>query len=330
LLKDLRQDGINFKKQERQGLDMSKKKVVFVVGPTASGKTGLAINLAKQFCGEVISADSMQIYKGIHIASAAPDKEEMQGIPHHLLEFVDRSVQFSVADYVKLAKEKINEVASKGSLPVVAGGTGLYITSLLDNTCFIPEKVNPDLRADLETEFDSVGAEEMLRRLSEFDPDTAKRLHTNDRRRIIRAFEVYRTTGRTITQQNTDSHIEESEFEPLVIGITYSDRQKLYDRINRRVDIMLENGLVEEARAAFAEKGGIGGFQAIGHKELFGYFEGEVELQQAVELLKMQTRRYAKRQLTWFRRDERINWIYADEQNPIDAATELTKNFLKE
>ena len=309
---------------------MNKKKVVFVVGPTASGKTGLAVSLAKKFSGEVISADSMQIYKGIHIASAAPDKDEMQGVPHHLLEFLDTDIQFSVADYVSAAKQKIDEIISRGNLPVIAGGTGLYISALLDNTEFIPEKVDSNLRAELEAELESVGAEEMLRRLSRIDPDTANRLHANDRRRIIRAFEVYKTTGITITQQNENSHLKESDIEPLVIGINFNDREKLYDRINKRVDIMLENGLLKEAQTVYNSNAKSGGFQAIGHKELFGYFEGKVTLEEAVELLKMQTRRYAKRQLTWFRRDERINWIFADGENPYEKATALVDNFIKE
>ena len=309
---------------------MKKQKVLFVVGPTASGKTGLAIELAKKYGGEVISADSMQIYKGIHIASAAPDKAEMQGIPHHLLEFLDTSVQFSVADYVSLAREKIDEIAGRGNLPIIAGGTGLYISALLDNTAFVPEKADYTLRKELENEFSIVGAEEMLRRLGEFDPDTAKRLHTNDRRRIIRAFEVYNTTGITITQQNLNSHSIESDFEPIVIGINFSDREKLYERINKRVEIMLENGLLEEARKVYDKKEKSGGFQAIGHKELFGYFAGETTLEQAVELLKMQTRRYAKRQLTWFRRDDRINWVFADCENPYEKAVALVDNFIKE
>lgn len=309
---------------------MKKQKAIFVVGPTASGKTGLSIELAKRFSGEIISADSMQIYKGIHIASAAPDSEEMQGIPHHLLEFLDTDIQFSVADYVKAAKERLCDIASRGKLPIIAGGTGLYISSLLDNTEFVSLKTDPLLRERLEKQFDAVGAEEMLRLLAEFDPQTAERLHPNDRRRIIRAFEVYNSTGKTITRQNADSHLNESEIEPLVLGITYKDRERLYDRINRRVDIMLENGLLAEAESAYKKNGGKGGFQAIGHKELYGYFEGNSTLQEAIELLKMQTRRYAKRQLTWFRRDERINWLYADECDVLSIATSLTDKFLKE
>jgi len=309
---------------------MKKQKAVFIVGPTASGKTGLSIEIAKKFGGEVVSADSMQIYKGIHIASAAPEAEEMQGVPHHLLEFLSTDTQFSVADYVKIAKEKISEITERGNLPLIVGGTGLYISSLLDNTSFIDEKTDLGLRKELENQFDTVGAEEMLRILKEFDPDTAQRLHPNDRRRIIRAFEVFRTTGKTITQQNLDSHLLESELEPLVLGITYENRNLLYERINKRVDIMLENGLLNEAKDAFQKSRTSGGFQAIGHKELYSYFEGESSLEEAVEILKMQTRRYAKRQLTWFRRDERINWIYADKEEPMEKAISIIDNFVKE
>ena len=306
-------------------------KVVFVVGPTASGKTALGIEIAKRFSGEVISADSMQIYKGIHIASAAPDKAEMQGIPHHLLEFLDTNCQFSVADYVKLARECIDDIQGRGKLPIVVGGTGLYISSLLDNTAYLEEKTDPDLRKELEKQFVTLGAEEMLKKLSEFDPDTAKRLHPNDRRRIIRAIEVFRTTGKTITEQNELSHLNESQIDPLVIGITYEDRQRLYDRINKRVDIMIENGLLDEAQKAYRKSAVKGGFQAIGHKELFGYIKGTATLEEATELLKMQTRRYAKRQLTWFRKDQRINWIYADiEGNSCEKACQIVQNFVKE
>ena len=310
---------------------MSRIKTVFIVGPTASGKTGLGISLASIFSGEIVSADSMQIYKGIHIASAAPDKAEMQGIPHHLLEFLDTNCPFSVADYVKLARECIDDIQGRGKLPIVVGGTGLYISSLLDNTAYLEEKTDPDLRKELEKQFDTLGAEEMLKKLSEFDPDTAKRLHPNDRRRIIRAFEVFRTTGKTITEQNELSHLNESQIDPLVIGITYEDRQRLYDRINKRVDIMIENGLLDEAQKAYRESAVKGGFQAIGHKELFGYIKGTATLEEATELLKMQTRRYAKRQLTWFRKDQRINWIYADiEGNSCEKACQIVQNFVKE
>ena len=309
----------------------NKIKTVFVVGPTASGKTALGIALAKALGGEVVSADSMQIYKGIHIASAAPDTEEMQGIPHHLLEFADTDFQFSVADYVMRARECIKDIHLRSKLPIVVGGTGLYITSLADNTLYTEEKTDTLLRRELEKEFDEVGAVEMLQRLSEFDPETARMLHENDRRRIIRAFEVYKQTGKTKTEQNIMSHSGEEVVEPFIIGITYRDREKLYDRINKRVDIMLENGLLNEARQSYEKSHTTGGFQAIGHKELYGYFEGKNSLEEAVELLKMQTRRYAKRQLTWFRRDQRVNWIYADEiADSAENAVCLAKEFIKE
>lgn len=311
---------------------MSKKiKTVFVVGPTASGKTGLSINIAKLFGGEVVSADSMQIYKGIHIASAAPDETEMQGVPHHLLEFLETDKQFSVADYVKAARKCIEDIASRGKLPIVAGGTGLYISSLLDNTEYTEQQTDYTLREELEQQFDALGGEEMLRQLSEFDNESAERLHPNNRRRIIRAFEVYRLTGRTITEQNQLSHENESILEPLVLGLSTLDRELLYERINKRVDIMLENGLLDEAKETLLRADDKGAFQAIGHKELYGYLRDEISYDEAVELLKRQTRRYAKRQLTWFKRDSRINWLYLDgEKDVYSAAGGLVSEFLKE
>lgn len=310
---------------------MSKIKAVFVVGPTASGKTALSIEIAKKYGGEIISADSMQIYKGIHIASAAPDESEKCSIPHHLLEFLELTDEFSVADYVKKARECILDISSRGMLPIIAGGTGLYISSLLDNIEFTEEKTDFSLRERLEKQFDTVGAEEMLKQLAEFDSETAARLHPNNRRRIIRAFEVYTLTGKTVTEQNRLSRLNPSALEPLVIGITYKDREKLYERINKRVDIMLENGLLEEARENYSNNTSLGAFQAIGHKELYGYFKNECSLEEATELLKRQTRRYAKRQLTWFNRDSRINWIYADETSSVfETAEKILDKFLKE
>ena len=307
---------------------MSKIKTVFIVGPTASGKTGLGISLAEKFSGEIVSADSMQIYKGIHIASAAPDIAEMRGIPHHLLEFLEPSVSYSVADYVKAARGVIADIEKRGNLPIAVGGTGLYISSLADNTEYTDEETDYALRKALENRFDQIGAEEMLKELSEFDPDTAARLHPNNRRRIIRAFEVYKTTGKTVTEQNELSRKGKEHIEPLLIGINYRDREKLYERINLRVDIMLKNGLLEEAKTALGENGGA--VQAIGHKELAGFLKGECTLNEAAEKLKRQTRRYAKRQLTWFNRDKRINWIYADETaDAVKEASGLIKEFLE-
>ena len=305
------------------------KKVVFIVGPTASGKTALSISLAKKFGGEIISADSMQIYKGIHIASACPDKEEMEGIPHHLLEFLELDEQFSVADYVKLAREKIEEISARGKLPIVVGGTGLYISALMDNTKFTEIETDQDLRKELEEEFDRLGGEKMLELLREFDSESAQRLKAADKRRIVRCFEIYKLTGQTLTEQNALSHLEQADFEVLCLGVNYLDRERLYERINKRVDIMLENGLLQEARETFENPKGKGGFQAIGHKELYGYFKEECSLEEATENLKRQTRRYAKRQLTWFRRDQRVNWLYADQDlDIVGKATKLTEKFL--
>ena len=307
---------------------MKSIKTVFIAGPTASGKTALGAALAEKFGGEVVSADSMQIYKGIHIASAAPDSSEMLGVPHHMLEFLEPEQSFSVAEYVNAARGVIADINARGKLPFVVGGTGLYISSLADNTVYADEPTDLDLRKELNVLFDKEGAEKMLERLSVFDPESAARLHPNNRRRIIRAFEVYKLTGHSITEQNILSKEGEKYIEPLLIAITYRDREKLYERINRRVDIMLENGLEDEARAALSRSSG-GAVQAIGHKELAEYIKGECSLSEAAESLKRQTRRYANRQLTWFNRDKRINWIYVDEcPDPVGDAEKLIKKFI--
>lgn len=299
-------------------MENNKIPLIAVVGPTASGKTALGVQLCLALDGEVISADSMQIYKNMPIASAVPSEEERAGVPHHLMEFAEPDTEFSVADYVNLAKRKISEVYSRKKLPVLVGGTGLYVNSLIDNIEFLEQPSDMALRARLEDEFDNIGGREMLSRLAKFDVETASRLHENDRRRIIRAFEVYHLTGRTVTQQNVLSRNNESPYDVIMLGITYRDRGLLYDRINRRVEIMVECGLPDEARQNINTKGGA--CQAIGHKELIPYFEGDCTFEQAIETLKRETRRYAKRQLTWFRRDTRINWIYADEEDDIVSA----------
>ena len=305
---------------------MKKQKIICVVGPTASGKTGLGIALAKEFNGEVISADSMQIYQDMHIASAAPDESETEGVPHHLVEFLPYGSSFTVADYVKAAREKIDEISSRGKLPIIVGGTGLYINSLVNNVEFVETDTDFELRDKITEEFERVGSEEMLNRLRQIDPDAAEKLHENDKRRIIRAFEIYESTGNTKSFNDEQSIKNESPYDTCMIGITYRDREKLYDRINARVDIMLKNGLLDEAKAAFCKNLGGGAVQAIGHKEFFDYFGGEISLEEAVENLKRSTRRYAKRQLTWFNKDTRINWIYKDEtDNAIDMAIKIVK-----
>lgn len=285
--------------------------VLAVVGPTASGKTALAVELAKRLGGEIVSADSMQIYKGMDIASAKPTEAEKQGIPHHMMDFLPPETPYSVAEYVKAARACILEIYKRQKLPILVGGTGLYVDSLLTGTQFIETETDFDLRARLETEFDALGGEKMLEKLAAFDRDTAARLHPNNRKRIIRAFEVYTLTGKTMTEALAASREKPSPFTPCYIGIAYENREILYDRINRRVDIMLENGLLAEARAFFQGTPDTAA-QAIGYKELKPYLDGVLSLDEAVENLKRATRNYAKRQITWFKRNPKIHWIYAD------------------
>ena len=292
---------------------MEKIKVLGVVGPTASGKTSLAVNLAKEYNGEVISCDSMQIYKSIDIATAKPTEAEMQGIKHHLIDFLDLDKSFSVADFVSLAGDCAKDIKSRGKLPVLCGGTGLYFNSFIDNISFSDSGADLEYRAELEKRASEQGAQSLLDELAEYDPESAAKLHPNNLKRIIRAMEHYKTSGITISEQNRLSRANPSPYDCLILGITFKDREKLYERINTRVDIMLENGLLEEAKWYFSQENVATASAAIGYKELKAYFDGECSFEEATENLKRETRRYAKRQLTWFRRDERVHWIYADE-----------------
>lgn len=296
---------------------MEKIPIIAVVGPTASGKTELAVKLAEKIEGEIISFDSMQIYKEMHVASAAPDLAEQRGIPHHLLEFLSPESSFSVADFVKLARETVKDIHSRGKRVIIAGGTGLYVNSFLDNLTFSEEEIDMKLREELNRRFDEVGGQAMLDELRGFDSESAERLHPNNKKRIIRAFEIYKTTGQTMSEQLKKSRIAPSPYEPYMLGLNFFSRELLYERIGLRVDKMLEAGLLEEAKAAFLNSKKRTSAQAIGHKEFFGFFRGETTLPEATELLKAETRRYAKRQLTWFRRDERINWIYRDQTEDV-------------
>ncbi len=311
---------------------MKKIPVIAVVGPTASGKTSLSIEIAKHFSGQVVSADSMQIYEKMNIATAKPTDDEMQGIPHHLIGFQPIDKKFSVAEYVTLAKECIERIHNDGDLPVVAGGTGLYVDSLLQNIKFSKEESNTEIREELTEMFDQKGAEFMLEWLREIDPQTAEKLHLNDKSRIIRALEIYKATGKTMTEQKIISREEETPFDVLYIGINYRDRNVLYDRINLRVDLMLENGLLEEAKDFYDTSSDTTACQAIGYKELSPYFKGESTLEECVEKLKLETRHYAKRQLTWFRKNENINWIYPDDydnqEDMYNSVYETINDFL--
>lgn len=293
-----------------------KKKVIAVVGATASGKTDTGIMIAKELDGEIVSADSMQIYKGMDIATAKPSKEEMQGIPHHLIDFLERDCAFSVADYVKLAGQKIDDIISRGKVPIIVGGTGLYIDSLIDNIKFSETKKDEEYCRSLELYAEKNGNEALHKLLEEVDAETASDIHPNNLVRVIRALEVFHTTGRKASELKAESRLEESPYEALMIGLNYSNRDILYDRINRRVDIMVKKGLVEEARELYLESGKMKtASNAIGYKELIPYFEKTQSLEGCIDKIKQETRHYAKRQLTWFRRNEKINWFMLDDFN---------------
>ncbi len=293
---------------------MNKIKVVSLVGPTASGKTRLAVELARKFDGEVISADSMQIYKGMRIATAKPSAEETRGVPHHLIDFVPPGESYSVACFVRDAKAAVADISSRGRLPIIAGGTGLYVDSLLNNISFTEEKRDDALTGELWKSYERDGLEPLLDELGAFDPESAQRLKAErNPKRIIRAIEFYKTSGMTITEQNRLSREKESPYSAIKLGINYRDRQKLYDRINLRVELMLGQGLLDEARQVLSGELSSTSAMAIGYKELAPYIRGEKPLGECVERLKRETRRYAKRQLTWFRRDAEIHWLYPDE-----------------
>ncbi|MCH5206480.1 MAG: tRNA (adenosine(37)-N6)-dimethylallyltransferase MiaA [Oscillospiraceae bacterium] len=302
-------------------------KVIVVCGPTASGKTALAVELAKIYGGEVISADSMQIYTDMDIASAKATPEEQQGIPHHLLGFLEPSESFSVADYVKLCDEAVRDILSRGKIPIICGGTGLYISSFVDNLTFDDSSQDYEFREEMRKFAEEHGNAALLEKLRSVDPETAETLHENNVGRIIRALEVYKTGGHTIAQAKAQSRAVPSPYDFVMLTIDFTNREMLRERINRRVDAMLERGLVEEARRCFEQKNRPTAAQAIGCKELYPYFRGERSLSECVEELKLRTRQYAKRQMTWFRRNSRIfhiNFGESDEFSDIvDRATEL-------
>ena len=287
-----------------------KIRVIAIVGPTASGKTALGAEIAEEFSGEVVSADSMQIYKGMDIATAKPTKEEMRGIPHHLIGFLDRNVSFSVADYVELAGSVIGDISERKKLPVIVGGTGLYVSSLLDNIKFADIKSDAGLRKKLEDEAERLGNSYLFEKLEKVDPESAAELHPNNLVRVIRALEVYELTGKKLSLFKAESRLEESPYDPVMIGLDYNDRQILYDRINKRVDIMVKNGLVEEAQSIFDSCNMKTAGNAIGYKELIPYFKKEKSLEECISKIKQETRRYAKRQ---FRKNAKINWLKLDE-----------------
>lgn len=287
--------------------------LVVIAGPTASGKTAAGVYLAKQLNGEVVSADSMQIYREMTIGTAKPVTEEMEGIPHHLIDFVDPSDSFSVAEYVQLAQQKIGEIHSRGKLPILVGGTGLYISSLVDNIQFSESESDIAYREQMIALAQQEGAQALWEKLSEVDPAAAQKIHPNNVGRVARALEVYHTTGIPISAHQERSRTKPSPYALCMMALSFRDRQKLYDRINLRVNLMVEQGLEQEARQLIQKGYGATSFQAIGYKEMGAYLAGEETLEEACEHIRQESRRYAKRQLTWFRRDERYRWFYAED-----------------
>lgn len=306
----------------------SMNKVIVVCGPTASGKTALAVELAKAYNGEVVSADSMQIYTDMDIASAKATPEEQQGIPHHLMGFLNPSESFSVADYVKLCDKTVRDILSRGKTPVICGGTGLYISSFVDNITFDDSTQDHQFRERMRKFAEENGAAALHEKLRAIDPETAAAIHENNIGRVIRALEVYETTGHTISQAKAMSRSTPSPYEFIMLTIDYENRDALRERIDRRVDLMMERGLLDEARKCFAQPERPTAAQAIGIKELYPYLRGERELSDCVEELKLRTRQYAKRQMTWFRRDERISHIVVGENDDFSDIIERAKEII--
>jgi len=302
--------------------------ILVIVGPTAVGKTELAVRVAKQVDGEIISADSMQVYRGLDIGTAKPTETERQGVPHHLLDVVAVDQEFSVADYQLMVEDILMDLAKRGKTPILTGGTGLYIRAVLEGFVFDSQGKDDDLRARLQEVAESQGNIALHRRLAVVDPDTAKRLHPNDRRRVIRALEIYHTTGQPLSQHLDAQKQLEPRYQAVKFGLA-RNRPRLYQRIDARVDQMIEAGLLDEVKNLL-EQGlaeGATAMQALGYKELVGYLRGEYDLAEAIRLLKRDTRRYAKRQLTWFRRDEEIIWLDLDKLTIEDATDKIATTY---
>ena len=285
-------------------------RIICIAGPTASGKTALAVELAKELNGEVVSCDSMQVYRRMDIGTAKPTKEEMQGIVHHMIDVAEPDEDFSVSRYCDMASPIVDDILARGKTAIIAGGTGLYMDSLIRGNAFAPFPAT-GVRERLEEQADAEGMQAMLRRLQSVDPDSAARLHLSDRKRILRALEVWLETGETITEHNRKTQAIPPRYTPLWLGLDFADRAELYHRIDTRVDAMLEMGLMEEIRELLAS--GIPAkctaMQAIGYKEFVNALNGEETVEKAAEEVKKSSRHYAKRQLTWFRRNPRLHWL---------------------
>jgi tRNA dimethylallyltransferase len=286
----------------------SKQKLLVIIGPTAVGKTKLSIEMAKRYNGEIISGDSMQIYRGMDIGTAKITKDEMDGIPHHLIDIKEPDENFSVAEFQILVRAKIDEIAKKGKLPIIAGGTGLYIQSVIYDYQFSDVPGDESYRLMLEERVKEIGNDELYKELLAVDPESASQIHPNNVRRVIRALEIFHLTGKTM-QEYQITQQPDLLYNTAIVGLTM-EREKLYARINDRVDIMMEEGLIEEVKGLYQQ--GLRdcqSIQAIGYKEIFAYFDGKVTLDETIANLKQNSRRYAKRQLTWFRNKMEVAWF---------------------
>ncbi len=309
---------------------MKKQSVVCIVGPTASGKTALSIALAKQYDAEIVSADSMQIYRDLNIGTAKPSVSERDGVVHHMLDVVSPFEDYSVARYVEEAERVISDIHARGKLPIIVGGTGLYIDSLMRGATFAAQVQDENFRVEMEVFAKENGNFALHQKLRAIDPAQADRLHENDVKRVIRALEVYHTTGKLLSEHNAETADLPQKYNACWLGLAYENRQVLYDRIDRRVNMMIEAGLMEELQSVQAQ--GISrdatAMQAIGYKELWDVPFGE-PLEIAVERLKQATRRYAKRQLTWFRRNQRIHWLSVDCAENFDSLLLESTSFIQ-
>ena len=307
-------------------------KILVISGPTASGKTALAVELALQHSGEVVSADSMQIYRRMDIGTAKPTRAEMRGVPHHMLDVADPEEDFSVARYVELAARCVDDILARGKLPIVAGGTGLYIDSLLSGRTFARFDPDSPLRRELEEELARRGGAALLEELARVDPDTAARLHPNDGKRIVRALEVYRSTGTTLTEHNAMTRSLPPRYDALTLTLAFQRREDMWDRIDRRVDRMMADGLAEEVRALLDS--GVPdrctAMQAIGYKEMAAALRGDGDTARAAEEIKLRSRQYAKRQLTWFRRNPDARWLLWDREPDLSAALQASTKYLSD
>ena len=316
----------------KQEVETVPPKILVVAGPTASGKTKLAVELALRHNGEVVSADSMQIYRTLDIGTAKPTVQEMQGIPHHMLDVVEPEEDFSVARYVEMASVCIDDILSRGKLPVLAGGTGLYIDSLLSGRTFAAFSSENSLRSRLQERAQQEGSAVLWQELEKVDPESAARLHPNDEKRIIRALEVWEQTGMTITEHNRMTQSLPPRYDALTIGLRFARREDMWERINRRVDEMMQQGLVDEVRTVL-ERGipaDCTAMQAIGYKEMVQAVMTGGDVLEAAEEVKLRSRQYAKRQLTWFRRNRETKWHEWTERPDFQAALRASTDYMEE